>query len=69
MFLVLFSYNITIFYFLCVSSCLLECDAVSEFLFSLECAVYFLSCGHLFLCPTCSWFQCGLITPNFSALH
>jgi hypothetical protein len=28
------------------------------YLLSLECAVY-LSCGHLFLCRTCSWFHCG----------
>jgi hypothetical protein len=28
-------------------------------LFSLVCVVYFLSCGRLFLCCSCSWFQCG----------
>jgi hypothetical protein len=27
---------------------------------SLECVVNFLSCGRLFLCCSCSWFQCGI---------
>jgi hypothetical protein len=59
MFLVLFKYNViisSVVFFTCVSCFLLECDVMIEFFPPVECVVYFLSCGRLFLC--CSWFQC-----------
>jgi hypothetical protein len=45
----------------CVFSSLLGCDVKIAFLVPLECVVYFLSCGHLRLCRTCSWFQCTVL--------
>jgi hypothetical protein len=58
MFLVLFTYNIIISFEFLYMFFLLECDVVIEF-FCLECVVYFLTCERLFLCCSCSWFQCG----------
>jgi hypothetical protein len=46
--------------FLCVPSCLLECDTVTEHvsLFWVCCVLW--SCGRSFLCCSCSWFQYGV---------
>jgi hypothetical protein len=61
MLLELFTCTVISFQFLCVSSCFPQYDAVIEFFFSVECAVYFLSRGRLFLRRICSWFHCDIL--------